>query len=96
MKPNNDKCHLIVCNQDKLSVTLGDERQPKVTCLARISKYLNQDKLKIIMKTFVQSQFDYCPLLWMFHNSTLNHKINKLHEKALRIVYREENYTREL
>ena len=26
----------------------------------------------------------------MFHNRTLNHKINKLHERALRIVYNEE------
>ena len=25
IKPNDDKCHLIVCNQDKLSVTLGKE-----------------------------------------------------------------------
>ena len=25
MKPNDDKCHLIVCNQEKLSVTLGNE-----------------------------------------------------------------------
>ena len=26
MKPNNDKCHLIVCNHDHLSVTLGKEK----------------------------------------------------------------------
>ena len=25
MKPNNDKCHLLVCNQDQLSVKLGHE-----------------------------------------------------------------------
>ena len=36
------------------------------------------------MKTFITSQFNYCPLVWMFHNRTLNHKINKLHERALR------------
>ena len=29
----------------------------------------------------------------MFHNPTLNHKINKLHERALRIVYKDENLT---
>ena len=40
----------------------------KLHALARISQYLNQDKLKIIMKTFIQSQFNYCPLIWMFHN----------------------------
>ena len=61
----------------------------KLHALARISKYLNQDKLKIIMKTFIQSQFNYCPLTWMYHNRTLNNKINKLHERALRIVYKD-------
>ena len=25
MKSNDDKCHLIVCNQDNVSVTLGNE-----------------------------------------------------------------------
>ena len=39
------------------------------------------------MKTFVESQFIYCPLNWMFHFVCLNNKINDVHEKALRIVY---------
>ena len=59
----------------------------KLHALARISKYLSKDKLRIIMKTFIISQFNYCPLTWMFHNRTLNNKINKLHERALRIAY---------
>ena len=29
----------------------------------------------------------------MFHSRTLNNKINKLHERALRIVYKNENLT---
>ena len=65
----------------------------KLHALARISGYLNEDKLKIIMRTFIQSQFNYSPLVWIFHNRTLNHKINKLHERALRIVYKDENLT---
>ena len=52
----------------------------KLHAFARILKYLSQDKLKIIMRTFIQSQFNYCPLTWMFHSRTLNNKINKLHE----------------
>ena len=39
------------------------------------------------MKTFVESQFNYCPLIWLLHSRTLNNKINRLHERALRIVY---------
>ena len=78
MKPNNDKCHLKVCNHNQLSVTLGKEKietsdsvellgvmidknlnftdhlsklcklaNQKLHGLARISKYLNRDKLNI-------------------------------------------------
>ena len=41
------------------------------------------------MKSFVTSQFNYCPLTWMFHNGTLYNKINKLHEKALILVHKD-------
>ena len=35
------------------------------------------------------SQFNYCPLVWMFHDRKLNNKINKMHLRALRIAYRD-------
>ena len=38
-------------------------------------------------RIFIESQFNYCPLIWMFHSRTVNNKINLLHERALRIVY---------
>ena len=47
------------------------------------------DKRKMLLRAFIESQFSYCPLIWMFHSRTLNNKINRLHEKALRIVYRD-------
>ena len=45
------------------------------------------------MKSFVMSQFSYCPLVWMFCTRTLNNKINRLHERALRLVYDDDNLT---
>ena len=36
---------------------------------------------------FFSSQFAYCPLIWMVHNRTLNSRINKLQESALRLVH---------
>ena len=32
------------------------------------------------------------PLVWMFHSRTLNNRINKIHEKALRLVYKNEAF----
>ena len=40
------------------------------------------------MNAFFLSKFGYCPLVWMFHNRSHNNKINRLHERVLRIVYK--------
>ena len=48
---------------------------------------MSLDKWKILLKAFIESQVNYCPLIWMSHSRTLNNKINRLHEKTLRIVY---------
>ena len=37
------------------------------------------------MNVFFNSQFTYCPLIWMFHSRLINNKINRLHERCLRI-----------
>ena len=42
---------------------------------------------KTLMKSFIDSQFNYCPLIWIQHTRSLNNKINKLQEGSLRIVY---------
>ncbi len=73
--------------------TLCKKGNQKLHALARISNFLCHNKRKLIMKTFIESQFNYCPLTWMFHNRTLNNKINKLHERALRIVYENNDLT---
>ena len=65
----------------------------KLHGLARVSHYTSTHKLRIMMKAFIESQFQYCPLVWMFHSRTLNNRINKLHERALRLVYKDDEYT---
>ena len=60
----------------------------------RISKFItDKDKPKLIMRTFIESQFNFCPLVWMCHSRQLNHKINHLHERALRVVYKNNSLT---
>ena len=41
------------------------------------------------MKSFIEPQFGYCPLVWMFHGRVRNRKINHLHECSLWIVYKD-------
>ena len=35
------------------------------------------------------SRFSYCPLVWMFHDRASNNKINKVRERALRIIHKD-------
>ena len=59
----------------------------KLSALIRYTGIMNFEKRRTLMKSFVESQFSYSPLTWMFHNRNLEHKINRIHERALRCVY---------
>ena len=37
------------------------------------------------------AQFSFCPLIWMFHSRTMEHKINRIHERTLRLIYPNQN-----
>ena len=41
------------------------------------------------MNAFIKSQFNYCPLVWMFHDRGSNSKINRIQERALKLVCRD-------
>ena len=66
---------------------LCNKASQKLHALTRIAPYMNDAKLKLLMRAFIESQFSYCPLIWMYHNRTMNNRINRIHERALRIVY---------
>ena len=63
------------------------KKEDKLHALSRDSKYMTLNKRRIFMESFIISQFNYCPLIWMIHSRGLNNKINRIHERALRIVY---------
>ena len=44
-------------------------------------------KRKPIMNAFFKSQFSNSPLTWMINSRKLNNKINRLHERCLRVAY---------
>ena len=63
----------------------------KLSALSRmatsLARFLTFEKKRLIVKAFIESQFKYCPLVWLFHSREANNKVNKLHERALRIIY---------
>ena len=61
----------------------------KLHALARVSRYMETPQLELSMTFMVMSHFSYCPLVWMFHERKSNNKINKIHERALRIIHKD-------
>ena len=61
--------------------------------LARVANYMDVSKKRSIINAFILSQLSYYPLIWMFHSRKLNHRITKIHERALRIVYNDQQCT---
>ena len=120
MKPNKDKCHILVTGHkhENVWVKMGDEKFWEIAkqkllrmeigrnlnfddhvislckkagrnlaVLAGLSKITSFKQKRILMETFVESQFGYCPLIWMFYSRKVNSKINHLQERSLRNVH---------
>ena len=68
---------------------LSIKASQRLHALARIAPFMDSLKLVTVMNAFKTSQFSYCPLIWMFHGRKTDHKINKIHEKALRLAYKD-------
>ena len=74
---------------DTHAVNICNRGSKKPHALARISQYMNIHKRRMTMNAFIASEFGYCPLVWMFHSWKLNSRVNKLHERALKMVYQD-------
>ena len=72
---------------DKHVLKLCSKANQKLSALSRMANLLSFNKRRTLFKAFVESQFKYCPIVWMFHSRRTNSKINRLHERALGIVY---------
>ena len=57
----------------------------KLSVLARLSSHMTLTQSRDLMKSFIESQFGYSPLVWMFDRRVLNRIINHLLERSLRI-----------
>ena len=55
--------------------------------MRRIRKFLTIEKAKTFGNAFIDSQLNDLPLLWMFCRKTLDLKIEKIHQKTLKVIY---------
>ena len=69
--------------------SLCKKASQKLNALSRIASCMTFDQRRLILNSFITSHFSYCPIVWMFHSRKLNERINHIHERALRIVYKD-------
>ena len=93
----NSKCQKLLGIKIDNKLTFDDHvtsictnASQKLHALSRVRNFMTLKQAKIILKTFILSHFGYCPLVWMFHSRKLNRRINRLHERALRITYKDD------
>ena len=56
--------------------------------LVRLSNFVDPIKSEMLVNPFVSSQFNYCPLLWVFNDRTTSTKLCRTFEKAPQLVCR--------
>ena len=63
-----------------ISSICSSKASQKLHALGRIATFMSFNKRRTRMKAFIESQFNYCPLISMFHSRTMNNKMNRIHE----------------
>ena len=58
----------------------------KLRALQRIRNYLSNEKARLLASIFINNQFYYAPLIWIFAGKTLS-KVQKIHFRTLQVVY---------
>ena len=61
----------------------------KLHALRRIHKILTLEKARILANAFINCQFNYAPLIWMFASKIEINKILKIHHRTRQVVYSE-------
>ena len=59
----------------------------QLNILKRLRSFIGFEQKKVLVQSFVYSNFNYCPLVWYFSSMKSLQKIEKLQERALRFLY---------
>ena len=67
----------------------------KLHASRRIRKFLRLEPSNLLANSFINTQYGYAPLIWMFTSKNSMLKINKIHRRTLHLVYDNYNSTYE-
>ena len=60
----------------------------KINAISRIQNFLGPKEKEALVNTFVYSNFNYCPLIWHFSSKKSINKIEKIQERSLRLLHK--------
>ena len=72
---------------DQHIFTLCNKASNQLNSIERIQKFMGFKEQKVLLNSFVYSNFNYCPLVWHFCSSKSLYKIEKIQERALRLLH---------
>ena len=85
---NNWQC-IKVCTMYNHITKVCRKAKRKLSAFSRIPRYLSMKHKKLLYMCFIEAQFKYCSLTWMFCSRSCSNKIKKLQGRASRLVYDE-------
>ena len=65
---------------DKHVLKLYSKANQKLSAVSRMAKLLYINKRRTLFKAFVESQLEYCPIVWTFHSGRNNNKSIIVHD----------------
>ena len=71
----------------KLRGYLQEPSHHKANTLSRLRCYISEKKAKLLLNTVVTSNFQYCPLIWLFCSKAAESLVNRTTKHAMRIIY---------
>ena len=72
---------------DKHVPTLCQKFNKKTSAFSRLNMYISREQALSICNVVIMSNFNYCPLIWLFCNKGGNKKIDPAHKRALKILH---------
>ena len=78
--------YILVANPNNHIANLCKNAASQLNVLKRLSRSMGHMERKFIMQAFILSNFNYCALIWHFCSKSNTAKIEKIHERALRLV----------
>ena len=65
---------------------LCNKASMQLNAIFRLKKYMSQKELEVVLKSFIYSNLNYCPLVWHISPNKSIEEIENIHKSCLRLT----------